>query len=95
MNLSFTPEAIEDLIRLREFISIKNQFAAQKASSEILASLENLKVFPRMGLPVSSAPDPESIRDLFIGNYTARYFIGNEQLIILRIWHSKESEKDS
>ncbi len=95
MSLSFTPEAIEDLTRLREFLSTKNPLVAQKTSSEILASLENLKVFPRMGLPVGSAPDPESIRDLFIGNYTARYFIDNEQLIILRIWHNKEGEKDS
>jgi len=95
MNLSFTPEAIEDLTRLREFISRKNPFAAQKVASELLAGLDNLKIFPHMGLPVSSAPDPELVRDLYIDQYTVRYLIKSEQLIILRVWHNKENEKDT
>ena len=95
MNLKFTPEAIEDLTRLREFISNKNSHAAQRVARELLAGLDNLKIFPRMGIPVSSAPAPELIRDLFIDQYTARYLIGSEQLIILRVWHNKENEKDS
>jgi plasmid stabilization system protein ParE len=95
MSINFTPEAISDLVRLREFIAEKNPLAAQKAANEILAGLENLKVFPRMGLPVSSAPDPEAIRDLFIGDYTARYLVTSEQFIILRVWHGRETKKDS
>ena len=96
MNIAFTPEAIADLTRLREFIADKNPHAAQKAANEILAGLDNLKAYPRIGLPVSSAPNPEIIRDLFIGDYTARYLINNkEQLTILRVWHGKEDEKNA
>jgi plasmid stabilization system protein ParE len=48
-----------------------------------------------MGLPVNRAPDPESIRDLFVGRYTVRYLTKDQFVIILRIWHGKEIEKDS
>ncbi len=48
-----------------------------------------------MGLPVNKAPDPEIIRDLYVGKYTARYLLDNFNIYILRIWHNKENEKNS
>ena len=47
-----------------------------------------------MGLPVARAPDPEAILDLFIGQYTVRYLLDEDHLVILRVWHGKEVEKD-
>lgn len=94
MKIRFTPEAIEDLSRLREFIEIKNPIAAQRVASELLTGIDKLKVFPKMGVQVLKAPQPELIRDLFIGDYTIRYLVGNDQLIILRVWHDKEIEKN-
>ena len=47
-----------------------------------------------MGLPVARAPDPDTIRDLFIGQYTVRYLLDKDHVVILRIWHGKEVEKD-
>jgi len=94
MKIRYTPEAISDLARLREFIEIKNPVAAQRVSKELLLGIDKLRVFPKMGLQVLRAPQPELIRDLFIGNYTIRYLIAKEEIIILRLWHGKEIEKD-
>ena len=94
MKIRYTPEAIHDLSRLREFIEIKNSVAAQRVAKELLLGIDKLKVFPKMGVQVLKAPQPELVRDLFIGNYTVRYLIAKEELIILRLWHDKEIEKD-
>lgn len=95
MRIRFTVEAIHDLERLRAFVESKNPHAARRIAAEILDGIENLAVFADMGLPVSRAPDPRVIRDLFIGIYTVRYLREENSIIILRIWHGKESEKDS
>jgi toxin ParE1/3/4 len=94
MRVRYSPESIDDLIRLRNFIRSKNPVAAQRIAKELLDGINKLKLFPKIGLPVLRAPDPQSIRDLFIGNYTVRYLIGNNEIYILRMWHGKEIEND-
>lgn len=94
MNLRFSPEAIDDLIRLREFIEEKNPVAAQRIAQDLLFGAEKLTVFPEIGLKVERAFDPNRIRDLFVGKYTVRYLIGDGEIIVLRVWHNRESEKD-
>jgi len=93
MKIGYTPEAIEDLSRLRDFIETKNPVAAQRIAKDILVGIGKLKIFPKMGVQVLRAPKPELIRDLFIGDYTARYLISNDQIVVLRVWHGKEIEK--
>jgi len=94
MKVSFTPEAVADLKRLREFIESKNPIAAQRIAKELLSGIEKLKAFPQIGLKVIRAPQPNLVRDLLIGNYTVRYIIGRNEIFILRMWHEKEIEKD-
>ena len=95
MNLRFAPEAIEDLIRLRDFIERKNPTAAQRIAKDLLPGMEKLKVFPEIGLKVERAFEPRRIRDLYIGNYTVRYLIGDGEIVVLRLWHGKENEQYS
>ena len=90
MKLTYTPEAISDLIRLREFIEIKNPQAAERIARELIKGIGQLKNFPFMGVEVEEAPDPEMIRDLIIGSYLARYLVHSSEVHILRIWHHKE-----
>ena len=90
MRLSYTHEAIQDLIRLREFIAIKNPVAARKISESIREGISRLKIFPFLGLEVELAPDPEMVRDLIIGNYIVRYLVHQKRIYILRVWHHKE-----
>ena len=90
MIIIYSQEAIADLIRLREFIAIKNPQAAQKVAKSIRKGISQLKTFPYLGIEVEQAPNPEMIRDLIIGNYIARYLIHAKQIYILRVWHHKE-----
>ena len=93
MKVEFSPESIEDLTRLRKFIKYKNPIAARRVSAELLEGIERIKQFPQIGLGVTSAPDPVSISDLIIDNYTVRYLLGKNVVFILRVWHKKENEK--
>ena len=94
MKIDYSPESIEDWIRLRAFIETENPLAARRIANTILEGVDKLKIFPRMGLPVHLAPDPELIRDLYIGQYIIRYLVSEKRVYILRIWLGKEIEKD-
>jgi len=93
MKIRYTAEAVNDLNRLREFIEIKNPAAAQRIAKGLLLGIDKLKAFPEMGVQVLRAPQPALIRDLFIGNYTIRYLVAKEEIVILRLWHGKEFGK--
>lgn len=90
MRISYTPEVIDDLRKLREFIEVKNPLAAQRVATSILKGISQLKTFPYLGVEVQQAPNPEMVRDLIIGNYIARYLIRSKKIDILRVWHHKE-----
>jgi len=90
MKITYTPEAIDDLIRLREFIEGKNPQAAQRVAHAIKKKIKQLKTFPLLGVGVEEAPDPEMIRDLITDNYIVRYLVYSSEVHILRIWHHKE-----
>jgi len=80
MRISYTPESIHDLKRLREFIEVKNPLAAQRTANSILKGISQLKKFPCLGVEVQQAPNPEMVRDLIIGNYIARYLIRSKNM---------------
>jgi len=90
MRISYTPESIDDLNRLRKFIEVKNPLAAQRVATSIMRGVSQLKMFPYLGIEVQQAPNPEMVRDLIIGNYIARYLIRSKKIDILRVWHHKE-----
>lgn len=90
MNITYTAEAIADLIRLREFIEEKNPQAARRVAQTIQQKIQQLKTFPLIGVGVEEAPDPEVIRDLIMGNYVVRYLVHHNEVYILRIWHHEE-----
>ncbi|KAF3982322.1 MAG: type II toxin-antitoxin system RelE/ParE family toxin [Methylococcales symbiont of Hymedesmia sp. n. MRB-2018] len=90
MRISYTPESIGDLKRLREFIGVKDPLVAQRVATSILKGISQLKTFPYIGVEVQQAPNPEIVRDLIIGNYIARYLIRSKKIDILRVWHHKE-----
>lgn len=94
MKIRYSPESIGDLQRVVEFVEVKNPFAARRIAIDLQEGVAKLKQFPKIGLPVLKASDPEQIRDLYTGNYTVRYLIAGEIIYILRIWHNKENEKN-
>jgi addiction module RelE/StbE family toxin len=94
MKVKYSPESISDLQRVVDFVENKNPYAARRIAIDLQESVERLKQFPLIGLPVLKAPEPEQMRDLYVGDYTLRYLIADEVIYILRIWHGKENEKN-
>jgi plasmid stabilization system protein ParE len=93
VRLVYTDEAIEDLMRLREFIADHNPSAARKIAAELVDKVELLPDFPEMGAPVEVAPIPGSIRDMVFGKCVVRYSVHESAIIILREWHHLEGER--
>ena len=74
-------------MRLRDFIAENNPRAARQISQRLLASVRRLIDQPEMGLDV---PGLSGVQDFISGNYVVRYIVIDEEIYILRIWHSKE-----
>lgn len=90
MRLVYSEEAVADLIRLRAFIAENDPSAAARVAKELLARIENLCLFPMMGVEVSQAPVPATIRDAVFGKYILRYSLHVDVISVLRIWHHNE-----
>ena len=89
MKLIFSRSAVDDLIRLREFIAQHSPDAARRISERLRGAILELVNHPQMGRPV---PDlPGEIRELIFGRYVIRYEVRSKKLYILRIWHGKEN----
>ena len=86
MRILYSPESIEDLKRLREFIEVKNPQAAKRVADSIIVGVKQLKSFPYLGVEVPQAPKPEMIRDLITGKYIARYLVHSDEVYVLRVW---------
>lgn len=84
--------AAVDIALLRSFLSDKDVRAAQRALQVIYGGGELLAVHPKLGRPI---PDGLHRRELFLsfgsGFYVLRYFVENNTVIIVRVWHSKEN----
>lgn len=95
MILGYSEEAVADLIRLREFIAEKNPPAATRMAKELMARVENLCLFPQLGVEVPEALAAGKIRDMVFGDYVIRYAAQPESIVILRLWHHLEDRRQS
>lgn len=59
MKVRYSPESVDDLHRVVEFIEGKNPSAARRIAVKLQEGVEKLKQFPKIGLPVLKASDPE------------------------------------
>lgn len=93
-KISYTPEALNDLQRVIDFIEQYNPTSAGHIALTIKSGVDKLKHFPMIGLPVQKSQDPEKIRDIYVEQYTIRYLVTTLDIIILRVWHNKENENN-
>jgi plasmid stabilization system protein ParE len=88
-----SPDAIEDVERLRTFLDHANPGAARRALALIWTAIERLQDFPALGMPTA---DPD-IRQIVIrfgaAGYIIRYTILHEtaDVLITRVWHGREA----
>lgn len=93
MKLLYSELAVKDLTRLRSFIAEHNPTSAANVSGNLIERIAKLVSFPRLGVPVSAAPDPETVRDLILDDYIVRYSVYSEHIVILKVWHHREQRE--
>ena len=94
-GLIWTPGALEDLARLREFIARHNPRAASHAARRIIDGASLLRGQPLLGRPLADLPE---FHELLIPfgrrGYVLRYRVEATRIVILRIWHGLEDRED-
>jgi plasmid stabilization system protein ParE len=95
MKLVYSGEAVADLVRLRTFIAEKDPSAPARIAADLIARIENIRLFPEIGRSVALAPEPKVVRDAVLGKYIVRYAAHTETVVILRIWHHYENREQS
>ena len=84
--------ALEDISRLHEFLYDKDREAASKVARVMRQGGTLLETSPRLGRPMA---DGTRRRELFIpfgtSFYVFRYFLHDNTVIIIRVWHCKEN----
>lgn len=95
-QLTFTPAAIRDLERLRNFLRPKNPEASRRAGDAIRQGVKLLAEHPQAGRPVEGLPAPfrEWLIEFGDSGYVLRYRLTEEQVVILRLRHQREAGYD-
>ena len=93
-RLIYTPAAVRDLVRLRQFLESEAPEVAARAAKAIKSALGQASRRPLLARPAPSAPvgSHELVITFGATGYIARYFYDREKnlVIVERIWHQRE-----
>jgi len=89
----FSPDAVDDVARLRSFLNEISVDAARRAMAAILTAIERLDEFPELGKPTEDAEIRQIIIRFGASGYIVRYTIiaQTHDILITRIWHGREA----
>jgi plasmid stabilization system protein ParE len=88
-----SPDAVDDVERLRAFLDQNNPDAARRALASIWTAIERLQEFPDLGM---TTEDPD-IRQIVVrfgsSGYIVRYaaLLAEGNILVTRIWHGREA----
>jgi len=88
LEVKWSPEAIEDLESIAEFIAKDSEYYARSVVTEILSLLRNVREFPLIGRVVPETGD-ECIRERFIYSYRLVYRVESDLILIVAVIHGK------
>jgi len=88
-----SPDAVEDVERLRSFLDQSNPDAARRALALIWTAIERLQEFPQLGMPTEDAEIRQVVVRFGSSGYIVRYAAlpGDQDILITRIWHGREA----
>ena len=92
-RVTWSPEAIEDLESIAEYIERDSLFYAQSVVSKILEASRDIKEFPLIGRVVPELGD-ENIRERFIYSYRLVYQMRQQNILIVAVIHGKRLLKN-
>jgi len=90
-----SPDAAEDVERLRTFLGRNNPEAAKRALAAIWKALERLQEHPGLGAPTDDADIRQITIQFGAYGYIARYiaYDGTGDILVTRIWHGCEARE--
>jgi plasmid stabilization system protein ParE len=88
-----SPDAVDDVERLRTFLDQKNPDAARRALAAIWTAIDRLREFPDLGIPTEDSDIRQIVVRFGSSGYIVRYaaLSGDENILITRIWHGREA----
>jgi plasmid stabilization system protein ParE len=88
-----SPDAVEDVERLRTFLDQRNPDAARRALALIWTAIEQLREFPDLGMRTEDAEIRQIVVRFGSSGYIVRYAAQPEDanILITRIWHGREA----
>ncbi len=89
-TIEWHPKAIEDLKLIFDYISRDSPHYAKLTIQSINKQVDNLKKFSQIGRKVPELNNKD-IREIIIQNYRVIYQTTPENIIILAIFHSRQS----
>lgn len=87
-QLNWSPEAVEDLQAIAEFIGRDSAFYAGSVVTKMLAASEALKDNPLIGRMVPELGNKQ-IRERFVYSYRLIYRVSDKEILITAIIHGK------
>ena len=92
MQVVWLDSAVNDLVRLREFIEKNNPIAANKAAHKIIEVAKMLEEQPELGKPAKDLPTYRDLNIKFgMRGYILRYRIYEDILYVVQLRHHRES----
>jgi len=91
--LRWTPDALRDLARLRDFLGPKNAAAAVRAAERIQQAAALLREQPELGRVVEDEAWRELLAPAGRSAYVLRYRIDEDAIVIARVWHGREERE--
>jgi toxin ParE1/3/4 len=88
LNIRWSPEAVEDLESIAEYIGKDSQYYAKAVVNKILSSTQNLETFPYIGRMVPEISN-ENIRERFVYSYRLIYKIEKIEILVVAVIHGK------
>ena len=89
MALRWTSKAHSDLVRLHEFLHPVNPNAAARVVRQLIAGAKRIPAHPRLGVRLPEFA-PREVRRALVGDYEIPYELTEKDLIVLRIFHTRE-----
>lgn len=89
MDLKWTSKALEDVVRLHDFLAKADPAAAAATVLALIAAPDKLLRVPRLGEKLEEFL-PREVRRILVGRYEMRYEIQQSSVFILRVWHTRE-----
>jgi len=87
-KVAWSPEAIEDLEAIAEYIGRDSEFYARAVATKIIEMGRSIERFPRVGRIVPE-PGDEQIRERLVYSYRVVYQIQDARILVVAVIHGK------